>query len=91
MGGGSLLPPLARAVGGHSHPADIITPSQSPSLPSRTVANFQSHQSIPSISSASPDAGSSRPLESIFGLCHPERSSEKPCPISGVLCKRFSG
>nr|GMD34826.1 uncharacterized protein LOC109155570 isoform X4 [Ipomoea batatas] len=63
MGGGALLPPLARAVRGHTHPADIITPP----LPSRTVANFQSRQPIPSISSASPDAGSSRPLDSIFG------------------------
>ncbi|XP_031132361.1 uncharacterized protein LOC116033945 isoform X2 [Ipomoea triloba] len=63
MGGGALLPPLARAVGGHSHPADIITPP----LPSRTVANFQSRQPIPSISTASPDAGPSRPLDSIFG------------------------
>ncbi|XP_019158714.1 PREDICTED: uncharacterized protein LOC109155570 isoform X2 [Ipomoea nil] len=67
MGGGALLPPLARAVGGHSHPADIITPPPSPPLPSRTVANFQSRQSIPSISTASPDAGPSRPLDSIFG------------------------
>nr|GLL34471.1 uncharacterized protein LOC109155570 isoform X2 [Ipomoea trifida] len=84
MGGGALLPPLARAVGGHSHPADIITPPPSPPLPSRTVANFQFRQPIPSISSASPDAGSSRPLDSIFGPLPSRTELEKA--MSDLRC-----